>query len=73
MMTEGTTVLTMHLSNEKGPSKKEQLRIAFTILIKDLLCKLAFDIDVDKNIVHTSIDDATNSMVKEVSIRTDLR
>lgn len=51
-------------------TKKGQLLVAFKVLMKDMLNNMVVKINDDDRV---AINNTANLMVKEVSIRTDLR
>ena len=52
-------------------TKKEQLKIAFKAILMDMLAK--FSPEYYKHVVHDTISEYSELLLKEVSIRTDLK
>lgn len=64
----------------EGLTKKEQLKIAFKVILKDMLLEFTH-VDIDTRVLTASkterkqvvLDTSISTLIKEVSIRTDLR
>ena len=52
-------------------TKKEQLKIAFKAILMDMLAK--FSPEYYKHVAHDTISEYSELLLKEVSIRTDLK
>ena len=58
---------------DKELSKKEQLKVAFKLTLKVMMDKLTITFSPDKDMEDMIVDETSELLLKEVSIRTDLR